>query len=480
MRLIQEGYSCDYEMNIFINIFFSRDEEGEIKTFFSHTDDIIKVECIIDFEGETYNYLYEYPFKNSVEDKKIIKKIYGCACTKCFVKAAQKIRNIKLPWGVMSGIRPAKSVRQFHEQGKSFEEIKDILWDIYEVSPKKCDLAIKVAKNEEKILKRIKENSVSLYIGIPFCPSRCMYCSFVSTDIKNSGRYMDEFCSLLCKEVEKTGEIIKELGFSVQSIYIGGRTPTTLSEENLDKLLKSINKNINMSSVEEFTLEAGRPDTITKGKMEVAKRGNINRISINPQTMNEKTLKIIGRKHSIEDFYKAFKIAREVGFEVINTDLIAGLPGESFEDFKYSLDEIVKYNPENITVHSMCIKRAAALSFSGIELTGYDEMNKMLTYTQEKMDEIGKEPYYMYRQKNISGNMENVGYSGSDNMSLYNISIMEEIQTIIALGGGGSSKIVLGDRIERVVNFKEPYEYIRRFDEIIDKKEEIADFFRKG
>lgn len=480
MRLIQEGYSCDYEMNIFINIFFSRDEEGEIKTIFSHQDDIIKVECSIDFNGKTYEYMYEYPFKNSEDDKKIIKKIYGCACTKCFVKTAQKIRYIKLPWGVMSGIRPAKSVRQFHEQGKNFEEIKEILWDIYEVSPKKSDLAIKVAKNEEKILKRIKDNSVSLYIGIPFCPSRCMYCSFVSTDIKNSGKYMDEFCNLLCKEVEKTGEIIKELGFSVQSIYIGGGTPTTLSEENLSKLLKSINDNIDMSSVEEFTLEAGRPDTITKGKMEVAKKGNISRISINPQTMNEKTLKIIGRKHSIEDFEKAFKIAREVGFDVINTDLIAGLPGESFEDFKYSLDEILKYNPENITVHSMCIKRAAALSFSDIELTGYEEMNKMLTYTQEKMEEIGKEPYYMYRQKNISGNMENVGYSDEDNMSLYNISIMEEIQTIIALGGGGSSKIVLGDRIERVVNFKEPYEYIRRFDEIIEKKEEIADFFRKG
>lgn len=480
MRLIQEGYSCDYEMNIFINIFFSRDEEGEIKTIFSHQDDIIRVECSIDFNGKTYEYMYEYPFKNSEDDKRIIKKIYGCACTKCFVKTAQKIRNIKLPWGVMSGIRPAKSVRQFHEQGKNFEEIKDILWDIYEVSPKKSDLAIKVAKNEEKILKRIKDNSVSLYIGIPFCPSRCMYCSFVSTDIKNSGKYMDEFCNLLCKEVEKTGEIIKELVFSVQSIYIGGGTPTTLSEENLSKLLKCINDNIDMSSVEEFTLEAGRPDTITKGKMEVAKKGNISRISINPQTMNEKTLKIIGRKHSIEDFEKAFKIAREVGFDVINTDLIAGLPGESFEDFKYSLDEILKYNPENITVHSMCIKRAAALSFSDIELTGYEEMNKMLTYTQEKMEEIGKEPYYMYRQKNISGNMENVGYSDEDNMSLYNISIMEEIQTIIALGGGGSSKIVLGDRIERVVNFKEPYEYIRRFDEIIEKKEEIADFFRKG
>lgn len=480
MELIQEGYSCDYEMNIFINIFFKRSEEGIIKIFFSHENDIIKVSCSIEFEGELYNYEYKYNFKNSETDKRIIKKIYGCACTKCFVKAAQKIRKIELPWGVMSGIRPAKSVRQFYEQGKSFEEIKDILWDIYEVSPEKADLAVKVAKNEEKILKRIKDNYVSLYIGIPFCPSRCLYCSFVSTDIKNSGKYMDEFCDLLCKEIEKTGEILKELGFLVQSIYIGGGTPTTLSGENLYKLLKSISDNIDLTHTEEFTLEAGRPDTITKEKMEIAKNGNVTRISINPQTMNEETLKVIGRNHTIEDFKKAFKIAREAGFDVINTDLIAGLPGESFEMFKYSLDEIIKYNPENITVHSMCIKRAANLSYTNNELTGYEEMNKMLSYTQKRMEEINKEPYYMYRQKNISGNLENVGYSDKENMSVYNINIMEEAQTIIALGGGGSSKIVLGDRIERVVNFKEPYEYIRRFDEIIDKKEEIANYFRKG
>ena len=480
MRLIQEGYSCEYEMNIFINIFFSRDEEGEIKTFFSHKDDNITVDCSIDYRGKIYTSHYEYPFSDSEEDKRIIKKIYGCACTKCFIRAAKQIRDIPLPWGVMSGIRPAKSVRQFHELGKDFDEIKQIINDIYEVTPEKCDLAIKVAKNEEKILKRIKENYVSLYIGIPFCPSRCLYCSFVSTDIKNSGRYMDEFCELLCKEVEKTGEILDELGFKVQTIYIGGGTPTTLSEENLSKLLKSINDNINLSCMEEFTLEAGRPDTITKEKMEIAKGLNVTRISINPQTMNPETLKVIGRKHTIEDFYRAFKLAREAGFEVINTDLIAGLPGESFEMFKYSLDEIIKYKPENITVHSMCIKRAAALSFSNKELTGYEEMNRMLSYTQKRMEEIKKEPYYMYRQKNISGNLENVGYSDSDNMSVYNINIMEEAQTIIALGGGGSSKIVLGDRIERVVNFKEPYEYIRRFDEIIKKKEEIADYFRKG
>ena len=480
MELIQKGYSCDYEMNIFINIFFLKEEEGTITTTFSHENDLINVTCSIEFDGKTYNSDYEYSFSSSETDKRIIKKIYGCACTKCFVKAAQKIRNIKLPWGVMSGIRPAKSVRQFHEQGKNFDEIKEILADIYEVSPEKCDLAIKVAKNEELILKRIKENYVSLYIGIPFCPSRCLYCSFVSTDIKNSGKYMDEFCTLLCKEVEKTGEILNELGFMVQSIYIGGGTPTTLSEENLYKLLKSINDNINLSCMEEFTLEAGRPDTITREKMEIAKWGNVTRISINPQTMNQETLEVIGRKHTIDDFKKAFKIAREAGFDVINTDLIAGLPGENFEMFRHSLDEIIEYNSENITVHSMCIKRAAALSFSNKQLTGYEEMNKMLSYTQKRMEEIGKEPYYMYRQKNISGNLENVGYSDKDNMSVYNINIMEEAQTIIALGGGGSSKIVLGDRIERVVNFKEPYEYIRRFDEIIEKKEEIADFFRKG
>ena len=480
MRLIQEGYSCDYEMNIFINIFFLRNEEGDIYTYFSHENDVITVNCSIEFNGNTYNSEYEYSFPNSETDERIIKKIYGCACTKCFVKTAQKIRNIKLPWGVMSGIRPAKSVRQFHEQGKSFDEIKEIIRDIYDVTPEKCDLAVKVAKNEEKILERIKENYVSLYIGIPFCPSRCLYCSFVSTDIKNSGRYMDEFTRLLCKEVEKTGEILEELGFKVQSIYIGGGTPTTLSEENLSLLMESINKNINLSCMEEFTLEAGRPDTITKGKMDIAKAGNVTRISINPQTMNEETLKVIGRKHTIKEFKNAFKIAREAGFDVINTDLIAGLPGETFEMFKHSLDEIIKFNPENITVHSMCVKRAAALAFSNMELTGYDEMNKMLSYTQKRMEEINKEPYYMYRQKNISGNLENVGYSDTDNMSVYNINIMEEAQTIIALGGGGSSKIVLGDRIERVVNFKEPYEYIRRFDEILDKKEEIADYFRKG
>lgn len=478
MILIQNGFKCEYEMNIFINIFFKSEENGTIKTDFSHKNDLITVHTTIDFEGNVYEADYEYRFKNSETDQKIIKKIYSCACTKSFIRAAKQIRNIELPWGVMSGIRPAKSVRQFQEQGKSFDEIKEILKDIYEVSPEKCDLAIEVAKNEKKILERIKENSVSLYIGIPFCPSRCMYCSFVSTDVKNSGKYMDEFSELLCREIEKTGQILKEIGFYVQNIYIGGGTPTTLSCKNLEKIFKSLHKFIDLSNLEEFTLEAGRPDTITPENMRLAKGYGVNRISINPQTLNDETLKIIGRKHTVNEFCDAFKTAREAGFDNINTDLIAGLPGENFDMFCHSLEEIISFAPENITIHSMCIKRAAALRFSKIELTGYEEMNKMLNYAAMRMQETGKEPYYMYRQKNISGNLENVGYSDEKHMSSYNINIMEEAQTIVALGGGGSSKIVMGDRIERVVNFKEPYEYIRRFDEILAKKDEIADYFR--
>lgn len=478
MKLIQKGFGCEYEMNIFINIFFRRDEEGTVTTDFRHENDVITVKTDIEFEGAHYFGEYSYAFLNSETDPRKIKKIYGCCCMKSFCAAAQKIRNIPLPWGVMSGIRPAKTVRQFRDEGYSYDEIKGIIRDIYGVSEKKLDLALRVAKNEEKILARAQKNSVSLYIGIPFCPSRCLYCSFVSTDIKNSGGYMDEFCTLLCREIEKTGEILHELGFFVQNIYIGGGTPTALSAQNLSKIFEAVKKNINLSRLDEYTLEAGRPDTITAEKLLCAKDGGVNRISINPQTMNDVTLEKIGRRHTAEDFRTAFKLARSLGFDNINTDLIAGLPGEDFAMFKKSIDEIAALAPEDITVHSMCIKRAAALRFSQSDLTGFEEMNRMLDYAQSKMSEIGKEPYYMYRQKNISGNLENVGYSDSGHMSAYNINIMEEIQTIIALGGGGASKIVMGDRIERVVNFKEPYEYIRRFDEILSKKDEIADFFR--
>lgn len=477
MDLIQSGFSCPYDMEIFIKIFFGDNEDGIIMTDLSFKDDFINVYVEIIFKGKSYISDCSFPFSSSIKNKKIIKKNYTCSVTKAFVKTAQKIRNINLPWGVMSGIRPAKVVRQYREEGFSDEEVVKVLGNLYNLSDEKINLAMTVADNEKRILSMIGENSVSLYIGIPFCPTRCLYCSFVSTDIRKSGKYMDSFCDLLVEEIKKTKEVLEKCSFYVENIYIGGGTPTTLSLENLKKIFNALNQYIITDKLREFTLEAGRPDTITQDKLNCAKEAGVNRISINPQTMNDATLKKIGRCHSSSMIREAYKMARECGFDCINMDLIAGLPDEKFSDFKYSLDEVIKMNPENITVHSMCVKKAAALRFSDVELTKSHEMNKMLNYTQECMKNCNKEPYYMYRQKNISGNLENVGYAPKDKMSFYNINIMEEAQTIIALGGGAVTKVVMGDRIERIFNFKDPYEYINRFGDIISKKDEILKIY---
>lgn len=474
MDLIQNGFSCAYDMEIFMNLFFEKNEDVIIMTNLKHENNLINVYAEIIYKGKTYCEDCYYPLSDEETDGRVLKKHYTCAVTKAFCQTARKIRNVSLPWGVMSGIRPAKVVRQYREEGYSYDEIKEILMSLYEVSEKKAELALRVAENEKQILSGIGKNSVSIYIGIPFCPTRCLYCSFVSTDLKKSGKYTDDFVRLLVKETEKTGEILKRLSLYAENIYIGGGTPTSLSAEQLKKIFDAVEKNLKNDRLKEYTLEAGRPDTITKEKLIAAKCAGVNRISINPQTMNDVTLKKIGRCHTSDMIKTAYSLARECGFDNINMDLIAGLPDETAEMFRYSLNEVLKMNPENITVHSMCVKKAAALRFSEIELTKSRVMNEMLDYTAEAMERTGREPYYMYRQKNISGNLENVGYAEKSRMSFYNINIMEEAQTIIALGGGAVTKIVKGDRIERIFNFKDPYEYINRFDEIIAKKEEAA------
>ena len=376
MRLIQNGFSCEYEMNIFINIFFGK-ADGEIVTDFFDNKTEISAKTAILYDGKRYFGEFLMPFESAKENDRNIKKFFGVCVVRSFVIAAQKVHKTALPWGVLSGIRPAKYVRELKEKGKNEEEITEILTKIFGASKEKSKLSLKVAENEEEILKNVKKDVVSIYIGIPFCPSRCLYCSFVSTDVKLSGRYIDEFTNLLVKEIEKTGKIIKDLSLSVQNIYIGGGTPTTLSGKNLKIILEAVKKYI--GNAEEFTVEAGRPDTITEEKLRVLKAYDVDRISINPQTLNQETLDLIGRKHTKADFFNAFSLARKVNFKVINTDLIAGLPNESFEMFKESLDGIIALNPENITVHSMCIKRAAALAFSKIPLSNAETVEKMLS-----------------------------------------------------------------------------------------------------
>ncbi len=453
--------------------FFAKDEDVKIYIDFFEDDIKINSTCKILYNKKKYIKNYEFK-KNSKYYNNYKEKYIENIILKSFYKCAGEIKNIKLPWGVMCGVRPAKNISTFLDIGMSKEEIFDMFGELYEADEKKLNLAYEVSKNEREIIKNTPKDSVSIYIGIPFCPTRCLYCSFVSTDIRVSGKYVNEFVEKLLIEVEETAKIIEKSQKKLDSIYIGGGTPTTLDEENLEKLLSKIKTSFDIENINEYTVEAGRVDTINKKKIEILKNYGVKRISINPQTMNNKTLSKINRNHTEEDIIKVFKMANEVGFSCINADLIAGLPDEDFKDFKYSLDNLIKLNPQNITIHTMCVKRAAALNFANINLTSSKTVADMVNYGYEKLKENDYIPYYMYRQKYMIGNLENVGYSKIGYFSPYNVNIMEENQTIIALGGGGSSKIVKKDgSIERIFNFKDPVEYIRRFDEILKRKEDI-------
>ncbi len=466
------GKEVNKKLEIFARSYSDKNDETLIFSSFERFNDKITAYSQINYGYDSYFGEYSI-MREAGDDEALLKRMEESAEVLAFLEAARGIKDIEFPWGSLSGIRPAKMVRGLLDKGMSGDEARAFMKRVYAVRDDKTELALRVAENEKKILSGMKENSVSLYIGIPFCPTRCMYCSFVSADMRISGRYMDEFFRLLLKEVEKTGELVRRAGLSAENIYIGGGTPTTLSADRIAALCQKLHECFDLSAMKEFTIEAGRPDTIDRPKLMAAHEGGVTRISINPQTMNEKTLELIGRRHTPEMIREAFETARECGFDDINADLIAGLPKEKPEDFYRSLDEVIKLSPENITVHTMCLKRAADLKNSGLRLTMAKDVGMMLSYAQKRMEEEGFEPYYMYRQKNILGNLENVGYARPDRMSFYNINIMEEAQTIIAMGGGGSSKIVRGGKIERVFNFKDPAEYIRRFDEIIKKKEEI-------
>lgn len=321
------------------------------------------------------------------------------------------------------------------------------------------------------------KNGISLYIGIPFCPTRCLYCSFVTCGTRQAAKLIPDYVEALKKEIAYTGQLAADNGKTIETVYIGGGTPTTLSAAQLDDMLGQVRKSFNLSHCREFTVEAGRPDTITPEKLETLKKHNINRISINPQTMNVQTLKIIGRAHTPQQIKDAVSLAEKYDFDCINMDVIAGLPGETYDMFRYTLNEVAAMEPGNITVHTMSIKRSSRLHeyLSDYELTSGAEVEHMIDFARTFMSDNGYHPYYLYRQKNQLGNLENVGYSKDKLDSLYNIYIMEELQTILALGCGGVTKTVdpVTDRIERVFNVKEPQDYLARLDEMLKRKDDI-------
>lgn len=384
------------------------------------------------------------------------------------------------PWGILTGVRPVKLLRRLAEESNEEQAVKKFEKDFF-VSNEKIALSRETEHNERKILELSKPESFSLYVGIPFCPSRCSYCSFVMASIERAEKLIEPYTKLLCEEIKRTAEIANKLGLRLETVYFGGGTPTTLSAEQLDTVLRTVNKSFDMSTCREFTVEAGRPDTIDIAKLFALKENKVDRISINPQTVNDEVLKTIGRKHTAQQFFDAFELARKCGFDNINTDLIAGLPTDTPESFKNSLDSIVRLNAECITVHTLCMKRASRLTTEGVtlDLQQARDAREMLAYTQNILGQNEYIPYYMYRQSRMVGNLENVGWSKKGFESLYNVYVMDETHTILACGSGGVTKLKRNnpDYLKRIFNFKYPYEYIDRFDELIQRKSGIMQFY---
>ena len=384
------------------------------------------------------------------------------------------------PWGILTGVRPVKLLRRLAEESNEEQAVKKFEKDFF-VSNEKIALSRETEHNERKILELSKPESFSLYVGIPFCPSRCSYCSFVMASIERAEKLIEPYTKLLCEEIKRTAEIANKLGLRLETVYFGGGTPTTLSAEQLDTVLGTVNNSFDMSTCREFTVEAGRPDTIDIAKLFALKENKVDRISINPQTVNDEVLKTIGRKHTAQQFFDAFELARKCGFDNINTDLIAGLPTDTPESFKNSLDSIVRLNAECITVHTLCMKRASRLTTEGVtlDLQQARDAREMLAYTQNILGQNEYIPYYMYRQSRMVGNLENVGWSKKGFESLYNVYVMDETHTILACGSGGVTKLKRKnpDYLERIFNFKYPYEYIDRFDELIQRKSGIMQFY---
>lgn len=384
------------------------------------------------------------------------------------------------PWGILTGVRPVKLLRRLAEESNEEQAVKKFENDFF-VSNEKIALSRETEHNERKILELSKPESFSLYVGIPFCPSRCSYCSFVMASIERAEKLIEPYTKLLCEEIKRTAEIAYKLGLRLETVYFGGGTPTTLSAEQLDTVLGTVNNSFDMSTCREFTVEAGRPDTIDIAKLFALKENKVDRISINPQTVNDEVLKTIGRKHTAQQFFDAFELARKCGFDNINTDLIAGLPTDTPESFKNSLDSIVRLNAECITVHTLCMKRASRLTTEGVtlDLQQARDAREMLAYTQNILGQNEYIPYYMYRQSRMVGNLENVGWSKKGFESLYNVYVMDETHTILACGSGGVTKLKRNnpDYLERIFNFKYPYEYIDRFDELIQRKSGIMQFY---
>lgn len=455
-------------------------EKGELKDNYLYTE---KQEengktiliSIFSYNGKTYNDKKEY---FNITDGQAELYLAGMVLEQ-FISEFK----FKPNWGIVTGVRPSKLMASIIDEVGE-EKARERFIEKYLAKPEKAELAFQVAKMEERIIKTATGDSFSLYISIPYCPTRCSYCSFVSHSISNEKAkdLIPQYVEFLCEELKVTAKIAEQNGLCLKSVYWGGGTPTTLTSEQLDKILTVIEENFDLSNCIEYTVEAGRPDTITKEKLDTLKKHNVNRISINPQTFKNFVLKEIGRCHTAEETVEKYNLAREIGFNAINMDLIVGLPTDTIEGFKYSLEQAIALNPENITVHTLSLKRSSTIVTED-EKGNLDATitSDMVEYAITRLTENGYKPYYMYRQSKSLGNLENVGWCKKDKECYYNVYMMSECQTVLSVGAGSVIKLKEpdGKHIERIFNFKFPFEYVSRFSELIERKDRINTFFKE-
>ena len=493
MLLRLSGHSFRYECENLCRLFFPyspvrvvEDGKGESDSIAPAAPGEPWASAEVGIEKTSGTYLYQVEVsdgKSVLERTHTAPALEEYAMTNLLYTSFAELTGYTPAWGMLTGIHPVKLLRQYCEELGEEKGVEKFRGRGH-VSKQKADLALRVLYAQNPAVKCLSENDFSLYVSIPFCPTRCSYCSFVSQSVEQSKKLMEPYFDLLLLELEKTAQVTKSLGLSLCTAYIGGGTPTTLSADQLSRLCAKIQSEFDFSRCTEFTVEAGRPDTIDKEKLMALKAAGVTRISINPQSLSDQVLRNIGRRHTVQDVLDAFELAKRMDFREINADLIVGLPGDDLAGFQKTLDGVIALGAANVTVHSLALKRSARLVSEGGDLSLHskgEETAAMVDYSIRRLTEEGYDPYYLYRQTRMAGNQENTGWAKPGTVCRYNVYTMDESNSVIACGAGGVTKLKdpYSDRLERIFNFKFPYEYISRNAEILERKERIIDLYEQ-
>lgn len=488
MILVIDGHSYLYEMESLCDLFFpyekvtavyqtGHDDSLLVYTGYRQVNGVANLHVSVKIDDQFAEKQGEFSL-----DEPDFERQCGLAMAVLLYDLLVALTKYRPKWGVLIGVRPIKLLRKLiADMGQ--EQATNYFLNSLLVSEEKARLSLRTMGHEQAILAATKPESFSLYISIPFCPTRCAYCSFVAQSTQKTGKLIPQYVDLLCEELAYTAKVAKECNLRLETVYMGGGTPTTLTAEQLAKIIDTVNHHFDMGTCREFTVEAGRPDTITAEKLVAMKQRGITRISINPQSLNDEVLKQIGRDHTTKQTLDAFHLAREHGFDNINMDLIAGLAGDSIESFKQTLDGVVALDPESITVHTLSLKRSSTINKNGKVhfINDGEGAGKMLDYVDQVLSEHTYIPYYLYRQSRMVGNLENTGWAKKGYENYYNVYIMDESHTILACGAGAVSKIKHPhkDELQRIFNFKFPYEYIDRYQEMLDRKEKVKVIYKQ-